>query len=365
MKMKLKKTTALTRIGVIGTGRFGLNHLISFQQLEEFGQTKLVAMADIDPEKCQKYQNDFNINAYRSYQEMIDNEELTAVSIATPDHRHGEIALYALQHGLHVFVEKPLEVNSTTSLEIVNIAREKNLLLQVDFHKRYDPYHIEIKQLAGAKKIGKFLYGYCYMENRITVPLEWFPHWAPESSPAWFLGSNFIDLIGWLMQSHAKTVFATGQKVKLVSQGVDAFDSIQATVVYANEAVITYHTAWILPGQFPSIVNQGFRLIGSEGIVEVDTQQRGTESCFTSEPLMKTHNSGFIYTIEKRDGSPHYKGYGIESIQHFANNVNYLDSGGRLADLEGRYPSGEEAHEVTKVVEAIHTSLAKGTVVNI
>jgi len=245
------------------------------------------------------------------------------------------------------------------------LACDKNLLLQVDFHKRYDPYHIEINQLVDAEKIGKLLYGYCHMEDKITVPAEWFPHWANKSSPAWFLGSNFIDLIGWLMKSPAKTIFATGQKAKLVSMGIDTYDSIQATVHYANDAVITYHQAWILPEQFPAIVNQGFRLVGTEGIVEVDTQQRGTNSCITSEPHMKTHNSGFIYTTKRPDGSTIYKGYGIESIQHFVHNIEFLKKGGTIEDLRGSYPSGDDGYEVTRIIEAMHESIETAKVIHI
>jgi predicted dehydrogenase len=171
--------------------------------------------------------------------------------------------------------------------------------------------------------------------------------------------------MGWLMRSRGVTVYARGQKKKLISMGIDTFDSIQAVVTYKNNAVITYHMAWILPEQFPSIVNQGFRLIGSEGIVEADTQDRGTESCFTSEPVMKTHNSGFIYQSEKQDGTKYYTGYGIKSIQHFAENIQYLNHGGKLQDIDGKYPSGEEAHEVTEIIEAVHESIETGQVVNI
>jgi predicted dehydrogenase len=123
--------------------------------------------------------------------------------------------------------------------------------------------------------------------------------------------------------------------------------------------------SWILPTQFPSITNQGFRLIGSEGIIEVDSQDRGMDSCFTSEPIMKTHNSGFIYTIEQQDGSKQYAGYGIKSIQHFAENVRFLSNGASLADLKGRYPSGEEGYEVVRIVESIHQSIQTGKVIEL
>lgn len=363
--MKLKIMKKELRIGVIGTGRFGEKHLIAFKQMEKPGNVKLVAMADIDEQKCQKFQQEYNIKTYKDYKKMIENEVLSAISIATPDHQHTEIVLYALEKGLHVLVEKPMTMNTVQGLKLVKMAEDKNLVLQVDFHKRYDPFHMEIKQMAENEKFGEFLYGYCHMENQISVPQNWFPHWAPKSSPGWFLGSNLMDLIGWLMNSNAKTVYATGQKQKLVSLGIDTFDSIQANVTYENGSVITYHVSWILPKQFSTITNQGFRLVGSEGFIEADSQDRGTHSCFTSEPVMKSHNSGFVYTIQHCDGTKEYSGYGISSIQHFAQNVLYLQEGGKIDDLKGHYPSGMEGLEVTKIVAAVHQSIDLGKIVRL
>jgi predicted dehydrogenase len=352
-------------LGVIGTGRFGINHLNAFNQMKRTSNIRLKAMCDIDSKICKQYSNDFHINAYHDYTKMIEEEKLSAVSIATPDHLHGDIILYALEHNLHVFVEKPLEICSEKAKKIVELAKEKNLLVQVDFHKRYDPYHMEIKQLISQGKIGKLLYGYCYMEDKIVVPKEWFPHWVNETSPAWFLGTNFVDLIYWLIRSKAITVSAKGQKGKLTSMGIDTCDSIQAMVTYDNDAVITYNFSWILPDQFPSIVNQGFRLVGTEGIIEADSQERGTISCFSSEQGMTVHNSGFIYNMKNPDGTTYYEGYGITSIQHFGHNISFLLGGGELDDIKGTYPSAEDAYEVTNIVQSIHESLETDTTVSI
>ena len=105
---------------------------------------------------------------------------------------------------------------------------------------------------------------------------------------------------------------------------------------------------------------KGFRLVGTEGIVEADSHNRGTTSCFTSESGVRNHNSGFIHSVKGKNGTERYEGYGIKSIQHFAENLHYLKNGGFLEDLEGTYPSGRDGHEVTKVNEAIHLSLECG-----
>lgn len=353
------------RIATIGIGRFGIYHLHAFKQMERGNIFELAAAAEIDTCKGTRIANEFDIPVYENYLDMFEKEELDAVSVATRDHQHREIVLEALKKDLHVFVEKPLDVNSYGAYEIVELANQRNLLLQVDFHKRYDPYHIEIKQLAEKNKFGEFLYGYCHMEDQIVVPRDWYSDWAKFTSPVWFLGSNFIDLISWIMKSRVKSVYANGQKNKLIKLGIDTYDAVQSMLTFENNAVITFDNSWILPEQFTAIVNQGFRLIGTEGIIEADSHRRGTTSCFASEKGTRNLNSGFMQLVEDPYGKKNYEGYGINSIQHFLENVIYLNEGLRLKDLEGTYPSGMEGYEVTKTIEAIHQSIETGNSIEI
>ncbi|MGB2867703.1 MAG: Gfo/Idh/MocA family oxidoreductase [Bacteroidota bacterium] len=349
------------RIGTVGVGRFGITHLRAFKDMERTSNVKLVAAADLDAGKRATITNQHEITAYQDYKEMIKREHLDGISVATPDHCHKDIVLYALCHGLHVLAEKPLDISSSGTRELVSKAEQQGLLLQVDFHKRYDPFHAEIKQLLQENLLGDVLYGYCYMEDKIVVPRDWFSTWASQSSPMWFLGSHFIDLMSWLINAKAVGVYAQGQKKKLVSLGIDTYDAIQSTVTFNNGAVISFHSSWILPEPFPAIVNQGFRLVGTEGIVEIDSENRGAFSCVASKASVTTHNAGFLYPVRKPDRSIGFEGYGIKSIQHFAENVLYLKNGGSLKGIENTYPSGRDAHEVTKVIEAIHNSIQSGT----
>ncbi|MFA7420916.1 MAG: Gfo/Idh/MocA family oxidoreductase [Melioribacteraceae bacterium] len=353
------------RIATIGVGRFGIFHLHAIRQLEDILNIELVAAAESDVTKHLKIKNNFSIPVYDDYLEMIEKENLNAVSVATQDHQHRDIVINSLANGLHVFVEKPLDTNANGSLEMIEIAKQRELLLQVDFHKRYDPYHVEIKQLINKNKFGDFLYGYCHMEDQIVVPRDWFKYWAHNTSPAWFLGSNFIDLISWLMNSRVENVFAKGQKNKLINLGIDTFDSMQSMLTFENGAVISMDCSWILPEQFSSIVSQGFRLIGTEGIVVANSHNRGTTSCFTSEQGVRNHNSGFMSLVNDVYGKAKYVGYGITSIQHFVENIVHLNNGLNLEDLEGTYPSGYDGHEVTKAIEAIHLSIESGEVIDV
>jgi len=348
------------KIAVIGAGTFGLNHLITFRQLTREGRASLVAVADLNEELLQKRVSEFDLRGYRDFREMLEHEELDAVSIATPDHLHREIAVAALEAGKHVLVEKPLDITEEGCKEIIAAADRTEVLLQVDFHKRYDPDHREIARRIRAGDLGEILYGYAHMEDRIEVPSRWFPQWAGRSSPAWFLGIHFFDLVRWMIADEPVRVTASGQKKKLVASGIDTFDAIQTRVDFQRGASVTFDTSWILPDRFEAVVNQGLRLVGTEGLFEADSQDRGTISCLATEG-MRTYNNNFIRVTTDRRGQPVYAGYGIESIADFIENVAFLQSGGSLEQLRGSYPDGHDALQATRIALAAHRSVAEGS----
>lgn len=356
----------MIKLGVIGVGTFGINHLRAFKQLSYEGKVSLVAVADLNEKRLGELEKEFRFKAYTDYKKMLEKEELDGVSIATPDFLHKEIALNAISSGRHVLVEKPLDVTVEGCREIVQRAQQKGVLLEVDFHKRFDPYHMELERLVSEeKKLGEVLYGYVHMEDRIEVPRDWFPGWAPKSSPVWFLGVHFYDLMRWVMKSNGRSVYARSQRKKLKSLGIDSDDSVQAQVEFDNGAVVSFDTSWILPDKFEAVVNQGLRLVGTEGMVEIDSQDRGAVACYSNDGGMITYNLGFRYKKKDRYGRQIYLGYGIESIQDFAENLAYLKDGGKLKDLEGKYPSGLDGLEVTKIACAIEESARSGRVVKI
>ncbi len=349
----------MVKLGVIGLGKFGTNILNTYKQLEKTGLCKLVAICDINEKILEQQAKKYNAKPYIDYKEMIDKEELDGIAISTPDPFHKEPAVYASNKKIHIFVEKPLDITVEGCIEIIESCKRNKILLQVDFHKRFDPFHIAIKKDIEEGKIGKIEYGSCYMEDKIVVPRDWFPNWACKSSPVWFLGVHFFDLMRWLIKSDGKRVYAKGVKNKLKSLGIETFDSVLAMVEFENGAVISFELSWILPEKFESIVNQGFRLVGDEGIIECDSQDRGTRVCYGKEGVI-TYNSVFINESEKM-GEIVYSGYGIESIADFVYNINYLKNGAKIEDLkDGPTAFGEDGLEATKISVAVHESIKKG-----
>jgi len=353
------------KIAIIGAGKFGEVHLKVFKQLEMFGVAELKAFSTIKQDEIDQFEPIYGLKGYLDYKEMLAEEDLDGVTVVTPDFLHREIAVYAASKGKHILVEKPLDVTVEGCTEIIEAAKKNNVLLEVDFHKRFDPDHLAVEQGVRAGRLGDILYCSAYMEDRIEIPVEWFPNWAPKGSPGWFLGSHFVDLLLWITKSAGESVYACGSKKTLLNDyGIDMYDSVSALIKLRNGASFCLDTSWILPRNFEAVVNQGMRIVGTKGVWEVDSQDRGARSCSADEG-MRTWNNNFMREENDKLGRTVYRGYGVDSIADFAYNVQFLKGGGALADLAGKYPSGEDGREVTRICAAMHRSLDTGEVVRL
>jgi len=354
------------RVGIVGAGIFGQWHLKAFTQLQNDGKAELVAIADLVKEKREKAAQDYGVKPYEDYREMIEKENLDAITVVTPDPFHADIAVTGLEMGCHVLCEKPMATTMEDCRKIL-AASEKHpdQLFMVDYHKRYDAYHIELERAVREGQLGKIQYGYAYMEDRIEVSRDWFKSWPAGSSPFWFIGTHFVDLIYWVIKSKGAKVFATGRREKLKSFGLDFWDNITAQIVFKNGATFTVDAGWTLPEGFEAIVNQGIRVIGTEGIFEIDSQDRGAGACLKGK-TQQSYNLGVYSEKHTPDGKIIYGGYGIESIMEFAYHVNYILDGGDIKDLDGLYANAEDGFEVAKICYAAHVSAeAGGTVIDL
>jgi len=348
------------RIGIIGVGTYGEMHLKSYTQMQRRGGVKLVAVADTDEATRTRRAEQFAVKTYAGHAEMIAAEELDAVTVATPDHLHGDVVVDALEAGLHVMTEKPMATTVADCRRMLAAAKAAGRLLMVDFHKRYDPWHRDAARRGAAGEIGRVLYASAYMEDRIDVPRDWpIRQWAAHSSPGWFLGVHMFDLLRWITGETATAVSATGIKDKLAGMGIDTYDALSVRVGFASGASATFNLSWVLPDGFEATVNQGIRIVGTEGLVEIDSQDRGAAAC-TAAGGMESPNFSFYRERIDRHGRVIYEGYGIESICHFAELVAELLAGATLDELAGQYPDGEDGLAVTRIGVAAHASAEAG-----
>lgn len=145
------------RLGMIGVGGVAqAKHLPSLNRLVTMWEpVKLVAVADPDERSGQKVARQYGAKWYADYREMLKNEQLDGVDIATPDRFHAEQVRECLEAGLHVMVEKPLAHDRVLAYENCCLADSRNLVLMTAFCKRYSPPYERAKALIQNGSIGE------------------------------------------------------------------------------------------------------------------------------------------------------------------------------------------------------------------
>jgi len=348
------------RVGIIGGGVFGTQMLRAFSYAHKRSVIDLVALADINESVLDTHCETYGIKGYTDYLEMFRDENLDAVSVVTPDYLHKQVVLDSAAHGLHILCQKPFDTSVDGCKEMIKVTQENDVLLCVDYHKRFDPGHRLLKQEVKDGNLGKILYGYACMEDIIEVPSVWFKNWVHNSSPVWFLGVHFYDLIYWIIDSKPVSCFASGTKSKLLSLGLDTYDFITAQFKFENGAIFSVDVSWILPNNFTSSVNQYLKVVGTEGIYEVDSESRGILNALTSNTGAATKNPfAFLLTDDRRYGV-RPSGYAYESMLHFTDLVSMLKNGSSVRELDGLYCNGEDAMVSVQMGQMVHRSLESG-----
>lgn len=354
------------KVGVVGAGLYGSVLINAYYGAHKRSEIDFVAVADVRQEALDKVAKTYGIRGYLDYSEMFDKEQLDAVAIVTPDFLHEACVLDAANKGIHILVQKPLSTDIEAAKRMIACARANNVMLYVDFHKRFDPGHIQLRRAIKEGKLGQVEYGYVCMEDKILVPTEWFKTWAHNSSPAWFLGIHFFDLIYWLLGEKPHKVYATGHKKKLISLGIDSYDSIQAKFEFPSGATISVDSSWIIPNSFCSVVNQQIRIVGTDGMQEVDSQDRGVVAAYESSGSSLVINPYGQLQVDDPVAGSIPVGYTVESMLYFLRLVNKMITDGiGLKDLKAEYPTGDEALVSTIMCQKAHESVENGKIMEL
>ena len=146
------------RIGFIGTGGIANSHMKAYKQ---FDDVEVVAGADLIEGKAADFFAKYDlpdVKCYTDYKQMIAENELDAVSICTYNREHAGPAMYAMQHGLHVLLEKPMTVTLDEAVELCRVEKETGKILSIGFQPRFDPNMQEIGKIVRSGVLGKIYY---------------------------------------------------------------------------------------------------------------------------------------------------------------------------------------------------------------
>ena len=261
-------------VGVIGVGIQGERHLRVYL---ESPFVKKIAVSDIDEMKLKRVSEVYKIRSvYTDYVEMLENEELDLVSVATPDFAHKDPTIEALRRGVNVIVEKPLATSVKDAEDMVNEAKKRKLLLFTNFFNRWNPPFALAKEKVEKGELGDPVYAYIRLSDTLYVPTKMLS-WATRSNVVYFLMSHTADLVRWIFSDEVVRVRAWGFNKVLKNLGINTFDYVIAVLEFKEGEKAVLESAWILPESMPCVVDFKFEIIGSKGAINIDARSQGIE----------------------------------------------------------------------------------------
>jgi predicted dehydrogenase len=283
------------------------------------------------------------------YRELLKRSDVDLVVIATPDHLHTEIAIATAQAGKSLLVEKPLATSLRDADQIIDAVERSGVTAMTNFNHRWIPSYARAHEEIAAGVIGVPRMAYARKNDRIYVSTTMLS-WAGKSSPAWFLSSHDIDLVCWYFGDDTATeVFATGVRGVLEKRGIGTEDAIQAQVRFASGAVATFESCWIYPNTFPSSVDSFIEVVGTEGVIHLKR---------TCEQLEIASQRGFDYPRTAIMPVLH-------GVQHGALPACLSYVIGCVASGAKPVVTLRSSRHVTAILDALHRSLASGSVVKV
>ena len=339
-------------IGVIGCNGMGWSNTSSLLKMQD---VELAGICDVDDNVIKRCLEDYSKlrnnkpKVYKDYRELLQNKNINAVVIGTPDHWHCKMMVDAVNAGKHVYIEKPI-ANSITECKLMVEAQEKTgMIVQTGQWQRSGPHYKKAIEIVRSGVLGKIrlvkVWAYQgwmkpvkvvadsnppegvdykfwlgpaplrnFNANRFHFNFRWFWDYAGGLMTDW--GVHEIDIALYAMGANApKSVMATGGKLAYPDDASETPDTLQAIFEYENFNMLWEHATGIDNGPYNR--GEGIAFIGNNGTLVVDRGgyevliERQTNKMDPIEAYMKPnelnyldlHTKNFIDAIRKNDQS--------------------------------------------------------------
>lgn len=305
------------RYALIGCGRIATNHIKAVLN----NHLELIAVCDIREEQMESLlskhnlQENTKIKRYTDYRQMIAENALDLVSIATESGSHAEIALYCIDHGIHVIIEKPMAMNMQDADEIIRRSKEKNVKVSACHQNRFNIAVQELRKALEAGRFGRLSHGSIHVRwNRNRGYYDqapWRGKWATDGGALMNQCIHGIDLLRWMMGNEIEEVY--GQTRRQFHDYLEAEDVGMAVIKFKNGAIATVEGT---TNVYPQNLEETLYVFGEKGTVKLggkstnnidvwefadqadgDTRNKGLEEA-TSNVYGNGHTSLFADMID-------------------------------------------------------------------
>lgn len=244
------------RVGIIGAGTIARKMAYT---LRHMNRAEPYAIASRSLEKAQAFAADFHMErAYGSYEEMVNDDLIDLVYVATPHSHHAEHTRLAVDHGKPVLCEKAFTENAAQAREVLAMAEEREVLVAEAIWTRYLPMRSMLDEVLASGIIGNI--------HMLTANLGYVINHVPRIADPALAGGALLDVgvypINFMLMALGSSFERFSTSVQMTERGVDAHNSM--TFLYPERRMAVLHST-----QFALTDRRGL-IYGDKGYVEVE-----------------------------------------------------------------------------------------------
>lgn len=222
-----------TGFGIVGYGYWGPNLVRNYMDIKDCKIKYICDKNAVSLDKAAARCPEATVTT--DYQELLEDQAVDAIVIATPISTHHTLAAQALEHGKHVFVEKPMTATSHQAEQLVRLAEEKRLTLMVGHTFVYSPAVVKTKELIQSGELGEILY---ISSSRINLGLH-----QSDASVIWDLAPHDLSILLYWLGEEPAQVHAYGRGCIIPQIPDVAFLNLR----FPSGVVASIHLSWLSP----------------------------------------------------------------------------------------------------------------------
>jgi predicted dehydrogenase len=326
--------------GVVGFGYWGPNLV---RNLTNNPYCDKIKVCDVKSKQLKLVKERYpmeKVSVTKSYDELLQDKQINAIIVATPISTHFDLARSALEHGKHVFVEKPLCHTADMAKTLVDLAKTKNLTLMVGHTFIFSPPVIKIRDLIKEKALGKI---YFVNVQRVNLGLH-----QRDVSVLWDLGPHDISIFLYWFGEVPLQVSAFGRDC--VQKGIP--DVCFLNMQFPSGAIVNLAMSWLSPSKLRQTIIVGEKKM----LVYDDTEVQEKVKIYDKGVNYRDPETFGEYHLSYRSGdilSPHLESFEPLNLEL----TNFCE-----CIMNGKTPKsdGEMGWQVVKILEAAEQSIENG-----
>ena len=262
------------KFAIIGCGRISYKHVEAIVENKE--TSELVAACDVKLDLAIAKKNEYieklnegkvNVSVYENYKEMLDKEDIDVVTIATESGYHAEIAIYCMNKGKHVIVEKPMAMSIDDANEMIEVAKKNNVKLSVAHQNRFNKPIQKLREAVEDKKLGRIMNGTARIlwrrDDNYYKQAPWRGTYELDGGTLMNQCIHNIDLLQWMIGSEVERVYAETDTYR---NPIEAEDFGAIVVRFKNGAIGIIEGSAVV---YPKNLEETLSIFGTEGTVVI------------------------------------------------------------------------------------------------